>query len=462
MIGAMMISPAAIDRVRDILGDDGRDFYRDSHAMIYRAALALHDAGDPVDAITLTAELERRGELDRVGGRVCLHELSILVPASANVGHYAAIVHETATLRGLIRAGGEIAQLGWEREGELADLVARAEQLVVELAKRRAQPAEDQHLHPAGDFILDTPAVDTAVWGGDRGDTAWAQGEGLVIVGPQGVGKTTVAQQLALARAGLLDRVIGMPVATDDRLVLYIASDRPRQAARSLRRMVAEHNRDPLNDRLRVWAGPLPHLLSDQPASLARMCERLGVGTVFLDSIKDFVGKPSDEEHANRFNLAVQHCVAAGVEVCALHHQRKEQQGGGKPKTLADVYGSTFLTAGMGSVILLWGDPGDPIVELKHLKQPSEEIGPWNIRHDHERGVTVRHQVVSLETILEQSPGGLTVKNAAALLRQTDTPTANDIEKVRRQLSKLVNQGRAYESPGDTHNPARYYPSGGA
>ena len=61
------------------------------------------------------------------------------MPATANARHYAEIVRENATLRGLIRAGGEIAQLGWEREGEPTELVARAEQLVFELGERRTQ-----------------------------------------------------------------------------------------------------------------------------------------------------------------------------------------------------------------------------------------------------------------------------------------------------------------------------------
>ena len=58
------------------------------------------------------------------------------LPATANARHYAEIVRENATLRGLIRAGGEIAQLGWEREGEPVELVARAEQLVYDLGER--------------------------------------------------------------------------------------------------------------------------------------------------------------------------------------------------------------------------------------------------------------------------------------------------------------------------------------
>src|SRR5579872_356376 len=68
VLGAMMISPGAIGAVSEIV--DASDFYRESHAKIYRAALALYAKGEPVDAITLTDELEERGELDAVGGRV--------------------------------------------------------------------------------------------------------------------------------------------------------------------------------------------------------------------------------------------------------------------------------------------------------------------------------------------------------------------------------------------------------
>jgi replicative DNA helicase len=137
VLGAMMLSPGAIAAVSELL--DAGDFYRESHARIYRAALQLYGKNEPVDAITLTNELEQRGELEAVGGRVRLHELARLVPATANARHYAEIVRETATLRGLIRTGGEIAQLGWEREGEPHELVAQAEQLVYELGERRAQ-----------------------------------------------------------------------------------------------------------------------------------------------------------------------------------------------------------------------------------------------------------------------------------------------------------------------------------
>ena len=105
---------------------------------IYRAALTLYAKGEPVDAITLVDELEERGELEDVGGRARIHELAALVPATANAAHYARIVREAATLRGLIRAGRR------DRRGSAGsaparptELVDRAEQIIFDLSQQR-------------------------------------------------------------------------------------------------------------------------------------------------------------------------------------------------------------------------------------------------------------------------------------------------------------------------------------
>ena len=143
VLGAMMLSPGAIGAVSEVV--DPGDFYRESHAKIYRAALDLYAQSEPVDPITLVDALEERGELEDVGGRVRIHELAALVPATANAGHYARIVHEMATLRGLIRVGTQVAQLGWDRPGETTDLVDRAEQFIFELSQARVS-SEFSHI----------------------------------------------------------------------------------------------------------------------------------------------------------------------------------------------------------------------------------------------------------------------------------------------------------------------------
>src|SRR5205823_12771850 len=77
VLGAMMLSPGAIGAVSEALS--AGDFYRESHARIYRSALALYGKGEPVDVITLVDELERRGEIDDVGGKARLAGLAALV-----------------------------------------------------------------------------------------------------------------------------------------------------------------------------------------------------------------------------------------------------------------------------------------------------------------------------------------------------------------------------------------------
>ena len=143
VLGAMLLAPGAIGAVSEICRAE--DFYRQSHGRIYRAALALYGKGEPVDAITLIDELDKLGELEDVGGRSRIHELAALVPASANAGHYARIVHEMAILRGLISCGQEIATLGYERPGEVVELVDRAEQIIFAISQSRVS-SEFSHI----------------------------------------------------------------------------------------------------------------------------------------------------------------------------------------------------------------------------------------------------------------------------------------------------------------------------
>src|SRR4051812_25708652 len=92
ILGAIMLGTHVLTAVSEIVFQE--DFYRESHATIYRAALACMAKGTPIDAITLTSELEQRGDLDKAGGRMRIHELAALVPPTSNAPHYARIVHE--------------------------------------------------------------------------------------------------------------------------------------------------------------------------------------------------------------------------------------------------------------------------------------------------------------------------------------------------------------------------------
>lgn len=311
-----------------------------------------------------------------------------------------------------------------------------------EQAEGQATPDWRSQMLDGATFGLDVPADVPAVWGSGT-SVLWAAGEALMLVGPQGVGKTTLAGQLILGRLGLTTKALGQPVVPGSRRVLWIAADRPRQAQRSFHRLVRPEHREALADRLVVWKGPPPRDFAQDTSLMRQMCDEADADTVLIDSVKDVAVGLAKDEIGAAYNRARQLAITGGVEVLELHHQTKRGGDGmGKPNTIADVYGSVWITAGAGSVVLLWGDPGDPIVGMKHLKQPAEEVGPYKLRHDHTTGTTaVHHGVDLLQAVRDERDAGLTAKDAARLLFDTQEPSDNEVEKARRRLDKLAKDG---------------------
>lgn len=139
VLGAMMISKDAIADVIETVR--GVDYYRPAHEAIHDAIIDLYGRGEPADMITVAGELQRRGELQRVGGAPYLHTLAANVPIAANAGFYAEIVREKSILRKLVDAGTKIVQIGYAGEGEVDHIVDAAQAEVYQVTDRRK--AED-------------------------------------------------------------------------------------------------------------------------------------------------------------------------------------------------------------------------------------------------------------------------------------------------------------------------------
>ena len=136
VLGAMMMSKDAIADVVETLR--GSDFYRPAHEQIYDAITDLYGRGEPVDALMVSNLLGKRGALIKIGGADYLHTLLASVSVAANAGYYAAIVREKAVLRRLVDASVRIGQMSYAAEGDVDDIVDRAQAEVYSVTDRKA------------------------------------------------------------------------------------------------------------------------------------------------------------------------------------------------------------------------------------------------------------------------------------------------------------------------------------
>ena len=135
VLGSLMLDRNAIVRVADFLRPE--DFYLDHHAQVYRAVLNLYDRADPIDLLTIAAELETMRALERIGGQAFLAELQSGVPTAANVEYYGHLVEEGATKRKLIGAGSRITALGFDESTPASQALDTAESVIFNIAEGR-------------------------------------------------------------------------------------------------------------------------------------------------------------------------------------------------------------------------------------------------------------------------------------------------------------------------------------
>jgi replicative DNA helicase len=137
ILGSILLDPLSIAKVLQFLHPE--DFYRENNGQIYRAALDLFAAGEPIDNVTLASQLQTMGLLERVGGRAQLASMQSIVPTAANIEYYGRIVKEKAYKRRLISAGGNIAGFGYDDSIEAEDAINQAQSLVFGVADDRDQ-----------------------------------------------------------------------------------------------------------------------------------------------------------------------------------------------------------------------------------------------------------------------------------------------------------------------------------
>ena len=150
ILGSILLDKDAIITVAETITPT--DFYKAAHRIIYESMMALNNKNEPIDMVTLTDELRKRGYLDDIGGVTYLTSLSTIVPTTSNVKYYADIVKEKSVLRQLIKASNDIINLGYGSGESAENVLDFAEKKIFDISQERT----NDDFKPINQVLMDT------------------------------------------------------------------------------------------------------------------------------------------------------------------------------------------------------------------------------------------------------------------------------------------------------------------
>lgn len=202
VLGAAILNPQALGRVRQRLTAD--DFYRPGHGHVFTALCALADAEQPIDALTVAAELNRTGTLTKAGGHTYLHSLVADVPTASNASYYAEMVAEASLRRKVLVAAAKLQQAAYAESwvsteagvDSLQGLIAMQSVQLGVLADERASAEPVTDLHTWQEFIRRPQRPENWIVPG-----LIARQDVQMLLGGEGSGKSFVSRQAAMCVA---------------------------------------------------------------------------------------------------------------------------------------------------------------------------------------------------------------------------------------------------------------------
>jgi len=236
VLSALLLDPRAFHDVSLELRAD--DYYHPAHQTVYRAMLAIHEEGRPVDLITLSEQLNARKQLDQVGGTVFLAEIADFAATAANVTHHAKIVRDKAVKRRLAAVATEIVESAFEDAGSADELLDFAESRVFDVSKAQSRSTfQSLHAEMPGTFdyveaIMNRGGELTGIPTGfrdlDQMTGGLQAGELVVIAARPSMGKTAFA--LNIARNAAVDHgkkvaVFSLEMTTRSLIIRLLSSE---------------------------------------------------------------------------------------------------------------------------------------------------------------------------------------------------------------------------------------------
>jgi len=244
VLGAILIDRDAVVEVAEFLRP--ADFYRQANSKIYAAILELFERREPIDILTVAEALERRDELESIGGRAYLSSLSNETPTAVHVEQYARIVERKAVLRNLIGAAGRIASIGYEDPAEVQEAIDRAEAQLFAVSQKRVSSGFGllkDLLHEAYDRLDylhqhrgQVSGITTGLTELDALTSGFQPSDLIVLAARPSVGKTSLALNIAehASRGGKHVAMFSLEM-SKEQLVQRLISSVSRVDSRNLR-----------------------------------------------------------------------------------------------------------------------------------------------------------------------------------------------------------------------------------
>lgn len=384
VLGAVLLSGRVLDEVAGLAAGDFSEY---RHELIYSAATAVRDAGMPVDAVTVLAELDRQGELARVGGGPYLHTLVQVVPTAANASFYADRVIELSRLRKLAQAGTQIVQDAMAASSARADeRIERARAAVDAIAATTHSSGATAELPELIEASLAelaqpvTPALPTGWADLDRVLGGGFKPGGLYVVGARpGLGKSILCLQTATdaASKGHGAFVVSLEMSRSDLMLRFFAA----QASVELRDLTTHalsgddwRRIRQAADRARSWplsVDDTPELSLTAIRSRARDRTRRpgGLSLLVVDYLQ--LVRPADARAPREQQVAA---ISRGLKLlarelnvpvlAAAQVNRASEQRTDRRPSVGDMRESGAIEADADGVLLLHDDP-DRLGELE-------------------------------------------------------------------------------------------------
>jgi len=205
VLGSVLLQAEALVSAMERLRSE--DFYSPEHQLIYEAMIELGEDNQPIDLVTLTANLQDKGQLEEIGGVSYLAKLATGVPTAANIDYYAQIVEEKSLLRRLIRTATQIVQNGYAATDEVSILLSEAEQRILEIANRRSSSGfisiRDvlMEVFERVEFLYNHKGGTTGIPSGfqdlDKMTSGFQRNDLIIVAARPSVGKTAFALNIA-------------------------------------------------------------------------------------------------------------------------------------------------------------------------------------------------------------------------------------------------------------------------